>query len=1161
MHMKFRRASRGLSLFVLSLLFISSCSEGDKLLGGNKTVLKAAYDASQAEEQMPSVKVLSVKAREKTTSGAYVVGDTITFEVELDESVDIITTNGVPQLKLNIGGVTKLVDYVSGSGGKTLIFDYTVASGDFDADGIEVTSIDLNSGTAQGESGSDVNLELAKPIVIPLAAKVDAKGPVIQSVSSGDQTYGTGELISFTVTFDETVDVIGTPKLTFDVGGTSQSVDYVSGSGSKELVFTKYTVALGDFDADGIEATSISLNSGTIKDELGNDAELTTANGQTLAKVDAKGPVIQSVSSDDQTYVKKGDGIAFTVTFDETVDVDTNSGKPLLKVTIGNVTKDATYDSGSGSKVLVFKYQVASGDVDSDGIEATSISSNPGTITDKAGNAADLTMVNGQTPAKVDAAVKVINVTSTPGIYASGDKIKVLVQFSDSITVVKGSGITIDLNIGGSVIKANYTVTDPSDTMVFTASVDSGVAVDLDGIEVVTNSIQKGTSASIQSSGVDVEESFAKYHLTDVKVKSPFDFSGATDIWFDSTDTDADGDSTDQSAGDAVKTFYDKSGKDNHITSGTNGGPEVTLDAGNNSNLSVYFDGTVDDLLVSTKNPNLSASGYTYFTAFNAAYTSQHANYLFSTRSVSSGVAMALQNGSFYLLSYGSPKTSILNMPSVENSSVFLSDTNDPSSSRILNLGGEKDQGKTHQTGLTVGPLVAMGGYASQKTYFSKGYVNEVLYFNRALTLAERAIVENYLGAKWKSPHSTRDYYEGDDSSKGDYDYDVTGILKLSSLLVTDGVVQTLPASEVSASRSGALLIANGESDGFLKDVGDRVFVGSKSVAMTTAELPSSSSVSTVISNRVWYLDVSDATSNGGKISMEFTPSLMGFGWKADAASYELLWRPGTSGPFQVIATASETANNAVTFNDIVINTSANDADIGTARNVKSGYIALGLKDAVAPSLRYAEVTGDKEITLTFDESVSLTASSPSGFSVSGVTISSTSVEADKKVVLTTDNTLQPASTVSYSGTGVSDIASNALTSLSNVVVGTSGIDTITLTSSSIVVAGAGDDAITASSGSDVFDYNFITDGNDTISGFNKDKIDLSDLLQYSNGQDISKFVAVSDDGTNTTINVDAHGRGNTSAATRDISITLSGVTGSTLESLINDGVLVVTAP
>ena len=1046
MHMKFRRASRGLSLFVLSLLFISSCSEGDKLLGGNKTVLKAAYDASQAEEQMPSVKVLSVRAIEKAISGAYVVGDTITFEVELDESVDIITTNGVPQLKLNIGGVTKLVDYdVSGSGGKTLTFDYTVASDDFDADGIiQVTSIDLNSGTAQGESGSDVNLELAKPIVIPLAAKVDAKGPVIQSVSSGDQTYGTGELISFTVTFDETV------------------------------------------------------------------------------------------------------------------DVDTSSGIPQLEVIIGSATKYATYASGTGTDELVFQYKVEAGDVDADGIKATSISSNPGTIKDKAGNDAELTTANGQTLAKVDTTVKVINVTSTPGIYASGDEIKILVEFSDLIAVVKDSGITIDLNIGGSEIKANYTdtVTAPSHTMVFTVSVDSGVAVDLDGIEVVTNSIKKGTGASIKSGGVGVEESFAKYHLTDVKVKSPFDFSGATDIWFDSTDTDADGDSTDQSAGDAVKTFYDKSGKDNHITSGTNGGPEVTLDAGNNSNLSVYFDGTVDDLLVRTKNPNLSASGYTYFTAFNAAFTGiGFANYLFSTRSGSSGVAMGLQNGKFYFLSFDDSgiASSGIAISSVKNTSVFLSDTHVPKSSRILNLGGGQDQGKTPQTGLTVGPLVAMGGYASKKTYFSKGYVNEVLYFNRALTLAERAIVENYLGAKWKSLHSTRDYYEGDDSSKGDYDYDVTGILKLSSLLVTDGVGQTLPASEVSASRSGALLIANGESDGFLKDEGDRVFAGSKGNGATKGNLPTSGVVSTVRSGKVWYLDVSDATSNGGKISMEFTPSLMGFGWKADAASYELLWSandPVSSVTFQVMTAPTSAANGIVRFNGI---------------EAKSGYIALGLKDAVAPSLRYAEVTGDKEITLTFDESL---ASPPSGFSVSGggVNVSNTSIDtrSDNKVVLTTDNTLQSASTVSYSGTsgtGVSDIAGNALTSLSNVVVGTSRADTIDLTSSSIVVAGAGDDAITASSGSDVFDYNFITDGNDTISGFNKDKIDLSDLLQYSNGQDISKFVAVSDDGADTTINVDAHGRGNTSAATRDISITLSGVTGSTLESLINDGVLVVTAP
>ena len=1297
MHMKFRRASRGLSLFVLSLLFISSCSEGDKLLGGSNTILKSEYDASQAEEKMPSVKVLSIRTIGKATGDAYVVGDVITFEVELDESVDIITTNGVPQLKLNIGGVTKLVDYVlgSGSGGKTLTFTYKVASDDFDADGIEVMSIDLNSGAAQGESGSGVNLELAKPIVIPLA-KVDAKGPVIQSVSSGDKTYVKDNVIIFTVAFDETVDVdtsSGKPLLKVTIGNVTKDATYDSVAGSKSLVF-KYEVGAGDFDADGIEATSISLNSGKIKDKAGNDAELTTANGQTPAKVDTKGPVIQSVSSVAKTYIKDDD-IIFTVAFDETVDVNTTSGKPLLKVTIGNVAKDATYDSGSGSKSLVFKYEVGAGDFDADGIKATSISSNPGTIKDKAGNDAELTTANGQTPAKVDtkkpviqsvssanqiyikdnvitftvafdetvdvtgtpkltfdvggvgksvdyvlgsgskalvfeytvalgdfdanpikatsislnpgtikdkagndanltlttangqtpakvdARAKVIKVSSTTpaGIYAPGEEVKVLVEFSDPIVVVKGSGITIQLDVGSTPLLAYYTVTDPSNTLVFIASALPGTVDDLDGIEVVANSIKRGNGASIKSGVSGVIEDFAEQKLAHVKIRAPFEFSGTTDIWFDSTDADADGDAMDQKAGDRVAKLYDRSGKDNHISALTNGiGPEVRGTSPlNNGNLSLFFGDysarTADRkyALLTRKDPKLGSSGYTYFVSFtkpdNRDFPGGYAG-VFATRNGSNGVAAHIDTNlltmfkiSFLSKPDGSVGTLVEspgNLSGKTVHSLFVSDLVAPGARRVYSQSGQSDtflDQLSPYSKIVPGTVVSMGVQASDLKNLFIGYVNEALYFSRELGLAEKSIVEHYLASKWNSPGVVgRDYYKGDESSKGDYDHGVTGILKLPITTISS---HDLPASSVSTARNGALLIADSASGGFLKDEGDRVFAGSKGNGTTKANLPTSGVVSTVRSGKVWYLNVSDdSTNSGGKIDLAFTPSLMGFDWTADAASYELLWSandPVSSVTFQAMTAPTSAANGIVRFNGI---------------EAKSGYIALGLKDTVAPSLRYAEVTGDKEITLTFDESL---ASSPSGFSVLGLTVSNTSIDtrSDNKVVLTTDNTLQSASTVSYSGTGVSDIAGNALTSLPNVVVGTSVAGTFTTPSNGgTVVAGAGDDKIMASSRSDVFDYNFITDGNDTISGFDKsvDKIDLSDLLQYSNGQDISKFIAVSDDGTKTTINVDAHGRGNTSALAgtgeRDISITLSGVTSLiTLDSLIKDKVLILTAP
>ena len=104
--------------------------------------------------------------------------------------------------------------------------------------------------------------------------------------------------------------------------------------------------------------------------------------------MDGKLPVITSIDATSGAGpYGYGQEIVFTVTFDKTVDVDTSLGKPQLEVTIGRATKDATYDSVAGSKALVFKYTVEAGDVDPDGIEATALDLNSGTIKDKAGNA------------------------------------------------------------------------------------------------------------------------------------------------------------------------------------------------------------------------------------------------------------------------------------------------------------------------------------------------------------------------------------------------------------------------------------------------------------------------------------------------------------------------------------------------------------------------------------------------------------------------------------------------------------------------------------------------------------------------------------------------------------------------------------------------------
>ena len=140
-----------------------------------------------------------------------------------------------------------------------------------------------------------------------------ATAPTVSTVdvtsmpASGD-TYGTGEMIQFTVTFDQDVTVTGTPEFEFCLGNsdggsctdgspppTRRRVALSSGSGTTELVFS-YTVVAGDMDDNGIwigdQGRTIKLDTGdAIRGTVGGlDAVLTHPSGgaQTGHKVNGE---------------------------------------------------------------------------------------------------------------------------------------------------------------------------------------------------------------------------------------------------------------------------------------------------------------------------------------------------------------------------------------------------------------------------------------------------------------------------------------------------------------------------------------------------------------------------------------------------------------------------------------------------------------------------------------------------------------------------------------------------------------------------------------------------------------------------------------------------------------------------------------------------------
>ncbi|QTA81634.1 Uncharacterized protein dnl_39760 [Desulfonema limicola] len=101
--------------------------------------------------------------------GAYNAGKSIDIEIQFNDIVNLDTTGGTPDLDLNTG---EKAEYVSGSGTNTLIFNYTVVSGNIsDLDYSSINAFNLNSGTIDArivlpEPGQPGSFGASKNIII-----------------------------------------------------------------------------------------------------------------------------------------------------------------------------------------------------------------------------------------------------------------------------------------------------------------------------------------------------------------------------------------------------------------------------------------------------------------------------------------------------------------------------------------------------------------------------------------------------------------------------------------------------------------------------------------------------------------------------------------------------------------------------------------------------------------------------------------------------------------------------------------------------------------------------------------------------------------------------------------------------------------------------------
>jgi hypothetical protein len=419
---------------------------------------------------------------------------TYLFNQNMDFTVNynyVAVVTGSPRIPITVGVTTRYATYLSGSTSTALIFRYTVAATDADADGVTTVgpNLDLNSGTIKDEFNDGAGL--AFTAVNYPNKKVEGTVPTISSVAGPSAaTYDANQNLDFVATFSEAVNVTGSPRITLTIGAATKYATYLSGTGTALLTF-RYTVLSGDLDLDGIASASpLGLNSGTILDLAGNALNpLTfTPPSTTTVLVDATVPTITSVTAPSNSTYKTTNNVDFIVNYTIPVDV---VGSPRISINAGGTTVYATYNSGTGTTALTFRYTVAAGHSDNDGIAVSSpIGLNGGTMKspDLVDAVRTFTAPN-TTGILVDGIDIVISSITPPSdsTYKIGQDLDFTVNYNYAATV---TGVpSVQLTVGVATIQATYVSGSTTTAHLYRFTVASA-DVDTDGITTVGPNLQ-----------------------------------------------------------------------------------------------------------------------------------------------------------------------------------------------------------------------------------------------------------------------------------------------------------------------------------------------------------------------------------------------------------------------------------------------------------------------------------------------------------------------------------------------------------------------------------------------------------------------------------------------------------------------------------------------
>lgn len=232
--------------------------------------LDSARGTQLTLECLSCVSTAAVTSVAPPANGTYAIDDTLAFTANFNQSV---TVTGSPELPITIGNSDKPARFVSGSGTSTLTFQYAIAEGDQDADGIAVgASIIANGGAIRSTGGQDADLTL-NAVGSTGGVLVDGVRPIVVSGTIEGSPAPDANRVRFVLTFSEPVILPEPSDLEVTTTGSATGeINLIARSNEKIFVDLHNIAGAGSLRLD-------VPSGGTITDFAGNPMEIAFVSG------------------------------------------------------------------------------------------------------------------------------------------------------------------------------------------------------------------------------------------------------------------------------------------------------------------------------------------------------------------------------------------------------------------------------------------------------------------------------------------------------------------------------------------------------------------------------------------------------------------------------------------------------------------------------------------------------------------------------------------------------------------------------------------------------------------------------------------------------------------------------------------------------------------